>query len=143
MYDSTDELSERRRGSLGKVAGKTAHVSTLTFGALDMSKNDLPPELVAKLGPDPKRHEVRHTHPTIPCFPMCGRAKGSGGWQGVWLFAAGENATTVGRRCKRKASTKELASWVRAQAAIAFPAKVPELPAGPYSSTCSGCRVMR
>ena len=64
MYDSTDELSERRRGSLGKVAGKTAHVSTLTFGALDMSKNDLPPELVAKLGPDPKRHEVRHTHPT-------------------------------------------------------------------------------
>ena len=72
MYDSTDELSERRRGSLGKVAGKTAHVSTLTFGALDMSKNDLPPELVAKLGPDPKRHEVRHTHPPIPCFPMWG-----------------------------------------------------------------------
>ena len=121
VYDSTNELSERRRGSLGKAAAKMAHVSTMVFGAFDMSKNDVPSPLASMLGGDPKRYE------------------------GVWLFKAGLqccNTTSVGERCKRKASTKELAGWIRKHAAIQFPARVPELPAGPYTETCSGCRIM-
>ena len=129
VYDSTDELSEKRRQSTGKVAGKMSHVSTLAFGALDMSKNDIPPMLAKLLGGDPKRYE------------------------GVWLFKAAAGGgggggggdgeeDNIGERCKRKASTKELASWVQKRAVIQFPAKVPALPSGPYNETCRDCRVM-
>ena len=121
VYESTQELSERRRSSLGKVAVKMAHVSTMAFGALDMSKNDVPSPLASMLGGEPKQYE------------------------GIWLFKAGLqccNTTSIGERCKRKASTKELASWIRKHAVIQFPARVPELPPGPYNETCSGCRIM-
>lgn len=121
VYDSTDELSERRRGSLGKVAAKMAHVSTIAFGALDMSKNDIPAPLATMLGDEAKRYE------------------------GIWLFKAGLqccDSGSIGERCKRKASTKDLAAWVRKQASTRFPARVPDLPPGPYVDTCSGCRIM-
>ena len=48
----------------------------------------------------------------------------------------------VAHRCKRKASTKQLAHCIRGHASVRFPAKVPALPAGPYQHTCSGCQVL-
>ena len=129
VYDSTNELSERRRGSLGKAANKMAHVSTLAFGALDTHKNDVPLSLAQAMGGDTKRFD------------------------GIWIFPAveagsegAENAVKpaapLAHRCKRKASTKEMAQCIRKHAAVPFPAKVPGLPQGPYENTCSRCAVV-
>ena len=133
VYSSGDELGEKRRSSIGKIAQKMSHVTTLAFvsqafpfcslctcmacltgrgvhiqpkrrsqGALDKRKNDIPATLAKAMGADKSRFE------------------------GIWVFSSQVDEAPVAPayRCKRKASTKELAQCIKNHVGVAFPAKV-------------------
>ena len=95
-----------------KLADKMAHVPSLSFGALDLAKNGVPPALAERLG----------------------EAKA---WEGLWMFPAEGKPV----RAKRKAALKELAKWIKGSAAVPFEAKASGLPPGTYADSCKGCRV--
>lgn len=109
-----DDDARKFRSKTEKMAEKMAHVPSLSFGALNLAKNGVPASMVSALG---DRKE----------------------WEGVWMFPA--DAAKPAERCKRKASLKELAKWIKGKAAIPFDAKAKDLPEGTYKDSCTGCRV--
>ena len=86
------------------------------------AENDVPDALASALGNDDSRYD------------------------GIWIFASNNSSLQAsdirGHRCKRKASTKQMAQCVRSYSHSHIPAKVPQLPPGAYVDSCSGCRVI-